>query len=158
MANDYLSPKFGNVVKLTFVYKDLPPGSSNQDLHYSDIGTASCACPMLADGYVVGLAAVVSGSSGTNTLTAGSATFSVHEASTEVGALGAVKVDTSGSGGGTMGYTNYKTYEPGAYEFSAGDLLGVSVTTTTTTALTGGAASNGSPVVVADLYVVYKPT
>jgi hypothetical protein len=159
MANDYLSPKFGNMAHFTFLKKNAAPGLTNSDLHYSDIATAGSSVTQPYDGSVVGLTAIVTGS-GTalvNELTAGTLTFKVTEDGTEATKIPGVAVTFTSGCVALVGHSGYGTFEPGTFTFSAGARLGVSVTTSTDLQLTGGAASSGSPTVKADLFVIYNP-
>lgn len=117
---DYFNPKFGAVVPLLFSVTNAVTNQSNVDL--GGPATGSTLVTMPYSGSVIG----VSVASSTN-VTAGTATFRVHSAGTEIATTGypAPALSTAASN------ASYATVAPGAIRFSAGARLGVSYSTTT---------------------------
>ena len=153
---DNFSPKFGNLIKYTFVRKNLLVDQTKVDLNYADSQSAGSACVVPYDGSIVALSACVSGSLASNVLTAGSVTFYVHEDSTEVTAAAGLNVLISyTSGCSALGQSGYASQAPNLARVSAGDRLGVSVDTSGSMLFTGG--TTGSANLKADLYVLLDP-
>lgn len=136
---DYFNPKFGAVVPLTFSVANAVTNQSNVDLAGPAAGTTVIAMPY--SGSVIGISVTPS----TN-VTAGSATFRVHSASTEVA--------TTGYPAPVLNATNsnvsYATVAPGAIRFSAGARLGVSYSSATDMAPTDTNDYNATLWVVID--------
>lgn len=119
MADYFDAGKFGAIVPFTFTIQNATTNASNTDLSYT-ADTTSVVMPV--DGSVVGISV---GSSAN--VTAGSAAFRAHKASTEYADSGypVATLDATNSN------ASYGTIRPGVLKFTAGQKVGVSVTTAT---------------------------
>jgi hypothetical protein len=119
MADHFDAGKFGAIVPFTFYVQNATTNGSNTDLNLTaDIKTPT----MPYGGSVVGISV---GSSAN--LTAGTATFKVHKASTEYADADAPAVVLNA----TNSNATYGTVRPGVLKFAAGEKVGVSVSTST---------------------------
>jgi hypothetical protein len=119
MADHFDAGKFGAIVPFTFSIQNATTNVTNTDLsHTAD--TTGVVMP--ASGSVVGISV---GSSAN--VTAGTATFQAHKASTEFADVGApaVVLDSTNSN------ATYASVRPGVLKFTAGQKVGVSITTST---------------------------
>lgn len=132
-------PKFGPVVPFLFSIANATTNQSNVDLAPSS-GTTLIGMP--TSGSVVGISVT-----STDNITAGTATFRAHSASTEFASTGypAPQLNSTDSN------VSYATAAPGAVRFSAGARIGASMTISTDLAPTNTADFN----VV--LFVVFDP-
>lgn len=122
MADYFDAGKHGAIVPLAFYQVNQDTAGANADLLVA--GQASGTLyTMPASGSVIGLSV-----NGSAAVTVSTATFRAHKDGTEFAALGypAPVLSTSNT------TKTYVVIRPGALTFSAGDGLGVSVTTTTT--------------------------
>lgn len=138
---DYFNPKFGSVVRLGFHVSNVDTGQANVDLSCnSQIGTL---LTMPYSGSVVGLAVKANAN-----VTAGTVAFAVHKDSTEYPDQSQLSITlTTAAGSSNKGYG---TVRPNVLRFSAGDGMGVSVSSATNLAATTVDYN-------ADLYVVFDP-
>ena len=119
MADHFDAGKFGAIVPFTFYLQNSTTNASNTDLSYTaDVSSVT----MPYSGSVVGISV---GSSAN--VTAGTATFKAHKASTEYADDGAPAVVLNS----TNSNATYGTIRPGVLTFTAGQKVGVSVTTAT---------------------------
>ena len=119
MADHLDSKKFGSVVAFgPFTAANITTGLTNSDLAY---GQQTYAV-MPYGGSVVGVSGCVNAA-----VTAGTATLRAHSSGTECAATGYPAPAVS-----SAATASYATVRPGAVTFSAGDRLGISVTTVTT--------------------------
>jgi hypothetical protein len=153
MAEETFHPKFGSLVKFTFVKKNVNWGQANVDLNYTDSQTSGSIAEIPYNGSIVGLACVASGSASANVIASGSITFKVHHDSTEY-ALTPVLIIAGTTGCSAMGHADSVTINPGALRVAKMDRVGVSATTSNSGSWTGGL---GSACLVADLYVLLDP-
>ncbi len=153
MAQETFHPKFGSLVKYTFVKKNVAWGQSNIDLNYVDSSTAGSVAEIPYTGSIVGLAAAVTSADASDVITSGSITFKVHKDSTEY-ALTPVLVIADTTGCSAMGHADSVTLNPGALRVAKMDRVGVSVTTDNAGSWTG---NTGSGHFIADLYVLLDP-
>jgi len=118
---DTFSPKFGSHVAIPFTFTNATTQMTNSDLTFAGGALTYYVAP--AAGSIVGISANCAA------VTAGTITLKSHAAGTEHTDTGAPApalsstADTNGT---------YATVRPGAVVFSAGDTLGLSLTTTTT--------------------------
>lgn len=120
MSDKWDGKKFGSIIAIPFSKSNITTGASNEDLGLAGAGTTFIAP---AAGSVVGISASCAA------ITAGTATLTPHNASTEIATVG-VPQPVLSSDNDTNG--TYATVRPGAITFAAGAALGISVTTTTT--------------------------
>lgn len=116
---DYFDPKFGAVVPFQFTVQNATTNGSNTDLSAS---ADSTTVVMPYGGSVVGFSV---GSSAN--VTAGTATFRAHKASTEFAMDGYPSAVLNS----TNSNATYATVRPGVLTFAAGEKVGVSVSTST---------------------------
>lgn len=135
MAGEFSVPGNPGPFCISFKIANATTGESNTDLS-RDGGNTLWVAPK--NGSIVGIGVACSAA-----ITAGSATFRAHSASTEIAdASYPAPVCSSAN------RHSYATVRPRALTFSAGDALGVSVTTTTTLDATNTLDFD------ADLYVI----
>lgn len=118
MADYFDAGKHGAIVAIPFSKANLTTGESNTDLTAGQ-GTLQV---MPVGGSVIGIGIMANAA-----LTAGTITAKAHSNGTEFADTGAPAPACS-----SAAQASYATVRPGAVTFSAGDKLGVSVTTTTT--------------------------
>jgi hypothetical protein len=138
---DTFDPKFGAVVALPFSVANATTNQSNVDMvPAGGAGTTLIAMPV--GGSVIGISVTSS-----DNITAGTATFRAHSASTEFTSTGypAPVLNATDSN------VAYATVRPGAVRFSAGARVGVSFSASTDLAPTNTADFN------AVLFVVFDP-
>jgi hypothetical protein len=111
--------KFGGIVAVPFSKTNLTTGEADTDLVLPGGGTLYV---MPHSGSVVGVGIRAAGA-----ITAGTITAKPHKASTEYADTGTPAPACSSAAQGSYGRV-----APGALRFSAGDTLGISVSTTTT--------------------------
>lgn len=118
---DTVHTKFGPTIALHFYKANVTVSASNEDclLAGDAVGTLWVAPTA---GSVVGISARASG-----TFTAGSISVRAHAAGTEIATTGYPTVTLSSAAQGS-----YAVARPRAIRFSAGDTLGLSVSSTTT--------------------------
>ena len=119
MADHFDAKKFGSIVAFgPFTNANCTTGESNADLAY---GQQTYAV-MPVTGSVVGISACVNAA-----VTAGTITVRAHSSGTELAATGypAPAISSSAT-------ASYASVRPGAVTFSAGDRLGLSISSTTT--------------------------
>lgn len=121
MADTFDAKKYGAYLSIPFVFTNATTGEAATDLAVS--GGTSTGVAMPASGSVVAITAQCAA------ITAGTITLNAHSASTEFTEAGAPAPALS-SANDTNG--TYASVRPGALTFSAGDVLGISMTTTTT--------------------------
>lgn len=129
----------GRVVAISFKIANATTGESNTDLT-RDSGASLWVAPQA--GSIVGIGAACSAA-----ITAGSATFRAHSASTEIADASYPAPVCSSAARHT-----YAVIRERALTFAAGDALGISVTTTTTLDATNTLDFD------ADLYVKFDET
>jgi hypothetical protein len=119
MADYYDAGKFGAVLAVPFSVTNATTGAANEDAKLAGGGTLVV---MPKAGSVVGVSIRAAGA-----ITAGTITAKPHKASTEYAEVGTPAPVVSSAAQGS-----YASVAPGALRFSAGDTVGISVTTTTT--------------------------
>jgi len=119
MGDSFDSKKFGSIVALgPFTQENVTSTQTNADLAY---GQATLAAMPYA-GSVIGVSALLNGA-----VTGGTCIVRAHKAGTEFAEYGYPSATLSSAAS-----TSYGTAVPGAVTFSAGDRLGLSITTGTT--------------------------
>lgn len=119
MADHFDAGKFGAVVPFgPFTNANCTTGESNADLAF---GQQSYAV-MPVGGSVIGISACVNAA-----VTAGTITVRAHSSGTEIGDVSYPAPAIS-----SAATASYASVRPGAVTFSAGDRLGLSITSTTT--------------------------
>jgi len=118
MGDYFDAGKHGAVLAIPFSHANVTTGESNTDLTAGQ----DTLHVMPYSGSIIGISIRANAS-----LTAGTITAQAHSNSTEVTDTGAPAPACSSSA-----QVSYATVRPGAVTFSAGDKLGISVTTTTT--------------------------
>ena len=134
---DEFNSKHGSVIAIPFYKTNLTTGESNTDMVLPSAGTLHT---MPKAGSVVGISLRC-----TAAITAGTITGRVHSGGTEIATAG---YPTAVLGSASTG--SYGTVRAGALTFSAGDALGISVTTTTTLDATDSLDIDGLLFVVLD--------
>jgi hypothetical protein len=119
---DTFNPKFGAIVALPFSVADAVTNQSNVDL--ASKATGGTLVTMPAAGSILGISVSASAN-----VTAGTATFRAHKASTEFAETGYPAPQLNSTAGSSNG--TYASIRPGAIKFAAGDKIGVSYTSTT---------------------------
>lgn len=117
MADHFDAGKFGAIVPFTFYIQDATTGASDTDLQFT-ADTTTVTMPY--SGSVVGISVGASAD-----VVGGAATFKAHKASAEYADSGAPAVVLNE----TNSNAAYGTIRPGVLKFSAGQKVGVSVTT-----------------------------
>lgn len=119
-VKDRFDPNKGQVVALAFTVANPDTGTNNTDITLSS--GVNTRVPMPLAGSVVGISVKAN-----DNLTAGTATFMAHKASTEWPDVGALSVQLTSA----TAYRNarYDSVRPGVMTFSAGDEIGVSYST-----------------------------
>jgi hypothetical protein len=119
MADHFDSDKFGVIMAFgPFTDANVTTGEANTDMVLGQMNYAVAP----GDGSVVGIAACAD-----SAIVAGSITLRAHKASTEFGEYGYPAPVLS-----SAAQVSYASIRPGAITFSAGDRLGLSLSTTTT--------------------------
>ena len=118
MGDEFDAGKHGAILAIPFSKANLTTGESNSDLTAGQ----DTLHVMPAAGSVIGISIRSNAS-----LTAGTITAKAHKTGTEYTDTGAPAPACS-----SAAQVSYATVRPGAVTFSAGDTLGVSVSTTTT--------------------------
>lgn len=121
MSDAFDSKKFGGILAIPFAATNVTTGASDQDLVLGSALAAAVYIPPRA-GSIVAISAAC------GAVTAGTITLKAHRTSVEVTEVGAPAPALS-SNNDTNG--TYATVRPGAVRFSAGQPIGLSITSTT---------------------------
>jgi hypothetical protein len=122
MADFYDPAKFGAIVAIHFIVANAVTNAANVDLTMG--GNTNTLAVMPVAGSVVGISV-----KSTANVTAGTATFRAHLASTEFADVGYPAPVLSSAA--TNSNASYASIRPGALKFTAGQTVGVSYVTTT---------------------------